>query len=85
MFGVNQRDAHDADGSIGSHALRTLRNGELLNREWFRTRTGAKFFVERWRRFYNTQRPHSAHPYQPPVQVRRGWLETTAIDPRLTA
>ena len=34
---------------------------ELLNREWFRSRTEAKVLIERWRQFYNEQRPHSAH------------------------
>ena len=33
---------------------------ELLNREWFRSRTEAKVLIERWRQFYNEQRPHSA-------------------------
>ena len=58
---------------------------ELLNREWFRNRTEAKVLIERWRHFYNEQRPHSAHRYQPPAQVRRTWLETRNIDQRLTA
>jgi len=57
----------------------------LLNREWFRNRTEAKVLIERWRQFYNEQRPHSAHRYQPPAQVRRTWLETRNIDQRLTA
>jgi transposase InsO family protein len=30
---------------------------ELLNREWFRSRAGAKVLIERWRQFYNEQRP----------------------------
>jgi transposase InsO family protein len=58
---------------------------ELLNREWFRTRAEAKVLIERWRRFYNEQRPHSAHRYQPPAEVRRNWTETATIEPRLTA
>lgn len=58
---------------------------ELLNREWFRTRAEAKVLIERWRRFYNEQRPHSAHRYQPPAEVRRNWIETATIEPRLTA
>ena len=32
---------------------------ELLNREWFRSRTEAKVLIERWRQFYNEQRPHA--------------------------
>lgn len=58
---------------------------ELLNREWFRTRIEAKVLIERWRQFYNEQRPHSAHRYQPPAQIRRTWQETSNIDARLTA
>jgi transposase InsO family protein len=58
---------------------------ELLNREWFRTRVEAKVLIERWRQFYNERRPHSAHRYQPPAQIRRAWQETGNIDTRLTA
>jgi len=58
---------------------------ELLNREWFRTRAEAKVLIERWRQFYNEQRPHSALRYQPPAQIRRAWIESDNITPRLTA
>jgi transposase InsO family protein len=58
---------------------------ELLNREWFRTRAEAKVLIERWRLFYNEQRPHSAHRYQPPALVRRTWIESDNMTPRLTA
>ena len=58
---------------------------ELLNREWFRTRVEAKVLIERWRQFYNERRPHSAHRYQPPAQIRRAWQETGNIEARLTA
>ncbi len=57
---------------------------ELLNREWFRNRSEAKILIEQWRQFYNEQRPHSAHRYQPPVSARRNWLETCNLDQRLT-
>lgn len=57
---------------------------ELLNREWFRSRTEAKVLIEQWRQFYNEQRPHSAHRYQPPASVRRHWLETCTLEQRLT-
>jgi transposase InsO family protein len=57
---------------------------ELLNREWFRTRTEAKVLIERWRRFYNERQPHSAHRYRPPAEIRRNWNETATIEPRLT-
>ena len=58
---------------------------ELLNREWFRSRAGAKVLIERWRQFYNERRPHSAHGYKPPTSVRRRWSEPYAIHAGLTA
>ena len=57
---------------------------ELLNREWFRNRAEAKLLIERWRQFYNEQRPHSAHRYKTPASVRRTWLETANIPIGLT-
>ena len=38
---------------------------ELLDREIFYTLTEAKLLIERWRRVYNTVRPHSALGYRP--------------------
>jgi putative transposase len=40
---------------------------ELLNGEIFYTLTEARVLVERWRREYNTVRPHSALRYRPPA------------------
>jgi transposase InsO family protein len=40
---------------------------ELLNREIFYSLTEAKVLIERWRREYNTVRPHSALGYRPPA------------------
>lgn len=40
---------------------------ELLNREIFDTLFEAKVLVNRWRREYNTVRPHSSLEYRPPV------------------
>lgn len=40
---------------------------ELLNGEIFYTLTEAKVLIERWRREYNTVRPHSSLGYQPPA------------------
>ena len=42
---------------------------ELLDREIFYTLTEAEVLLERWRIHYNTQRPHSALGYRPPVPV----------------
>ena len=40
---------------------------ELLDREIFYTLTEVKILIERWRRQYNTVRPHSALGYRPPA------------------
>jgi transposase InsO family protein len=58
---------------------------ELLNREWFRSRAEAKVLIERWRQFYNEQRPHSAHSYKTPASIRRNWNEPANIPLGLTA
>ncbi len=36
---------------------------ECLNREWFQSLPEAQVAIEKWRRHYNTQRPHSALGY----------------------
>ena len=38
---------------------------ELLNGEVFTTLREAQILIERWRRHYNTVRPHSALGYRP--------------------
>jgi transposase InsO family protein len=40
---------------------------ELLNGEIFYTLTEARVLIERWRREYNTIRPHSSLGYRPPA------------------
>ncbi|WP_391560986.1 IS3 family transposase [Mucisphaera calidilacus] len=40
---------------------------ELLNGELFYTLKEAKVLIERWRRHYNTIRPHSSLDYRPPA------------------
>ncbi len=40
---------------------------ELLEREVFNNMYEARVLIERWRRHYNTQRPHSALGYRPPA------------------
>ena len=44
---------------------------ELLNGEIFETLLEAKVLIERWRREYNTLRPHSALGYRPPAPESR--------------
>ena len=40
---------------------------DLLDREIFYTLTEAQILIDRWRRQYNTMRPHSALGYRPPA------------------
>jgi transposase InsO family protein len=40
---------------------------ELLNGEVFSTLREAQVLIERWRRYYNEKRPHSALGYRPPA------------------
>jgi putative transposase len=40
---------------------------ELLNREIFYTLKEAQVMIERWRKYYNTERPHSSLGYRPPA------------------
>jgi hypothetical protein len=47
--------------------------------------TGKESYAERWRQFYNEQRPHSAHRYKTPASIRRNWNEPAAIPLGLTA
>lgn len=58
---------------------------ECLNREWFRDAREARIVVERWRHFYNHQRPHSALAYRTPAAVRQEWLNETMLTANLTA
>ena len=53
---------------------------ELLAREQFDTLLEAKVLIERWRREYNTRRPHSSLGYRPPVPeaIEAGWIASGA-------
>ena len=55
--------------SIPAFPLVTLKGGrvKLLDHEIFDTGFEAKVLIERWRRDYNTHRPHSALGYRPPA------------------
>lgn len=61
-----------------------LRN-ECLSREWFRDLREARIQIERWRTFYNRQRPHSALGYRTRVAARTQWLNDAMIHQALTA
>lgn len=63
----------------------TMGDDPRLTGVWFRSRTEAKVLIERWRQFYNEQRPHSAHAYKPPATIRRNWIQSDSIPSELTA
>jgi len=46
---------------------------ELLNGEIFYTLKEARVIIERWRRHYNTVRPHSSLGYKPPAPEALQW------------
>jgi putative transposase len=48
---------------------------ECLNREWFVTRREAKLLIEKWRQFYNNERPHSALGNRTPAEAGRQRLQ----------
>lgn len=41
-----------------------------LSLEWFRNRTEASVVIERWRRHYNEDRPHSSLRYLTPMAYK---------------
>jgi transposase InsO family protein len=52
---------------------------ELLDREIFDTLLEAKVLIERWRREYNTVRPHSSLSYRPPApEATQPWSAASA-------
>ena len=59
---------------------------ELLDREILHTLTEAKILIERWRRLYNTVRPHSALGYRPPAPAATspGSLNGLIMSPALS-
>ena len=58
---------------------------ELLNVEIFDTLLEAKVLIERWRREYNTIRPHSALGYRPPASAAiQPWFSASATLQRKT-
>ena len=45
----------------------------------------ARTLIERWRRFYNEQRPHSSIGYRTPAQARKQWHVEARMQHGLTA
>lgn len=54
---------------------------ECLNREWFVTRREAKIVIEKWRQFYNNERPHSALGNRTPASVGRQRWQNQIAEP----
>ena len=50
---------------------------ELLNGEIFYSLAEAKVIIEAWRRYYNTERPHSSLGYRPPAPETIVWPAPT--------
>jgi putative transposase len=50
---------------------------ELLNGEVFYSLAEAKIIIEAWRRYYNTERPHSSLGYKPPAPEAVVWPAPT--------
>ncbi len=50
---------------------------ELLNGEIFYSLAEAKVIIEAWRRYYNTERPHSSLGYKPPAPEAVVWPAPT--------
>jgi len=48
---------------------------ECLNMEVFTSLAEAKVIVERWRQYYNTERPHSSLAYQTPSEYKAAWRD----------
>ena len=75
-------------GSPGENGYIESFNGklrdELLAREWFNTLLEAKVLIERWRRHFNTVRPHSSLGYVPsaPEAIQPCWF--TSATPQRT-
>ena len=43
---------------------------ELLSREWFSSVREAQVVIEKWRKFYNEERPHSSLEYLTPTEFK---------------
>ena len=68
---LNVRTLFITPGSPWENGYNESFNGkhrdERLNREIFDTLREAQVLIEQWRRFYNTERPHSSLGYRPPA------------------
>ena len=67
MYILGLNDSNSAAAIIKNGELVAAVRDELLNCEIFDTLFEAKVLIERWRKEYNTFRPHSALGYLPPA------------------
>ena len=71
LLGLKVRTLYIEPGSPWENGYIESFNGkfqdEFLSLEIFDTLDEAKILTERWRRYYNTQRPHSSLGYRPPA------------------
>jgi transposase InsO family protein len=71
IAGVGAKAAYIEKGSPWENGYVESFNGklrdELLNGEVFNTLREAQVLIERWRRHYNEERPHSSLGYRPPA------------------
>ncbi len=74
LAGAGIQTLYIKPGSPWQNAFGESFNGRLrdecLNVEWFNNLAEAKVVVERWRRHYNEERPHSSLEYQTPIEFR---------------
>lgn len=57
---------------------------ELLSRRWFSSLWEARVVIEAWRKFYNSERPHSSLGYRTPFEFRES-LASGSASPELEA
>jgi len=71
LLGLEVRTLYLEPGSPWENGYIESFNGkfqaEFLSMEIFDTLAEARVLTERWRRYYNTQRPHSSLSYRPPA------------------
>jgi putative transposase len=53
---------------------------EFLNRTLLRSVTEARIVLERYRKEYNTERPHQSLGYQTPLEFKQAWLDSHSSD-----
>ena len=79
----NVRTAFIEPGSPWQNGTGESFNGkfrdECLRMEAFGNRREAAVIAESWRKYYNTQRPHSSLKYRTPEEFRRGWETEQAL------